>query len=335
MTSRVSRWTFTLKRFSRMACSIGPCIIALLGVPATVASIVYRSEKIQLGPPSIAVPDSPTALIACARPSAYRTYAQPMNAATGWQFSAIRPGESLVPPPRAPRSAHGLIDTASHAGVASGAGTLWPPSRGAMNAAEASVARSRVRRRIANRCCAIVIECGDDGTQPPGNRNGAPEVRKIDGQTSCTNAQTLNATAITGHRAQRAGSASFSVVVVRLPVAPAGVRLRLVMCDHVSPHRSAFRMLSDMLWSGTFQNRQSTTGGISATRARTVQLDNEVRFATSPIAMMARIQPPAAIDFECWSCMMSTAYRCDRGTLFKSEHAVTQARAAIDVVIQC
>ena len=62
-------------------------------------------------------------------------------------------------------------------------------------------------------------------------------------------------------------------------------------------YRSDFWMLSDMLWSGTFQNRQSTTGGISATTAIAAQPAGDVRFVILPIAVIARIQATAASAF--------------------------------------
>jgi hypothetical protein len=76
-----------------------------------------------------------------------------------------------------------------------------------------------------------------------------------------------------------------------------------------------------MLWSGTFQKRQSVTGGISPTKATTAQLDIEVTFATSPMMMVARIQPPAAIALVCRSCMISGT-AAFAGALFKSEHVL-------------
>src|SRR5690348_12609916 len=49
--SFVSRWIFNLNRSTRMLCSIGPLIIALLGVPSDFALIVYESDLIHEGPP--------------------------------------------------------------------------------------------------------------------------------------------------------------------------------------------------------------------------------------------------------------------------------------------
>ena len=58
-------------------------------------------------------------------------------------------------------------------------------------------------------------------------------------------------------------------------------------------------MLSDMLWSGAFQNRQRITGGITVTRARAAQLVGDATLATNPIAAIAETQAPAASAFVC------------------------------------
>src|SRR5215470_11119926 len=101
---------------------MGPSMICPFGVPSALASILYRSELIQPGPPDIG-----TDLGLLYTGVAARTYASSIANITGMHVMTSLPGctpRPPRPPPRADGSGEqGLMDTASHFGITGAWGT--------------------------------------------------------------------------------------------------------------------------------------------------------------------------------------------------------------------
>src|SRR5215471_1006320 len=95
---------------------MGPSITCPFGVPSALASILYRSELIQPGPPDIG-----TDLELLYTAVAARTYAFSIANITGMHVMTSLPGCTPRPPRPPPRTAgsgeQGLTDTASHFGI--------------------------------------------------------------------------------------------------------------------------------------------------------------------------------------------------------------------------
>ena len=62
-------------------------------------------------------------------------------------------------------------------------------------------------------------------------------------------------------------------------------------------------MVCDRVWRGAFHRHIMTSGGRTATPARTIQLDNELTFPAVPAVHTAEIQSTAMMAFIEISCM--------------------------------
>jgi hypothetical protein len=62
-------------------------------------------------------------------------------------------------------------------------------------------------------------------------------------------------------------------------------------------------MLWDMLWRGSFHRRIMTSGGTTATHARTVQFETEFTFAAMPAMDTAETQSMAKMALMDTSCI--------------------------------
>src|SRR3954468_14877628 len=98
------------------------------------------------------------------------------------------------------------------------------------------------------------------------------------------------------------GRSTVTPSTLRLPIPPADVCFGLRKGRNKIRHRSASWMLWDKLWRGSFHHRIMTTGGRTATPARTVQSKNEFTFPAIPEMVTAKIQSiamTALIDTSC------------------------------------
>ena len=73
---------------------------------------------------------------------------------------------------------------------------------------------------------------------------------------------------------------------------------------NVRRYRRASRMLSEMLWGGSFHSHIMTIVGRRATLARTVKLDGELRCPAMPTIHTANIQTAATMALSDTSCMI-------------------------------
>jgi hypothetical protein len=97
------------------------------------------------------------------------------------------------------------------------------------------------------------------------------------------------------------GRSAVALSTSRLPIPPADVCVGRCNARNKIRHRSASRMLWDMLCRGSFHHR-ITTGGRMATAARTVQSKYEFTFPAIPAIVTAKTQSvamTALIDTRC------------------------------------
>ena len=88
-----------------------------------------------------------------------------------------------------------------------------------------------------------------------------------------------------------------------LPIAPPDVRSHVREYRSLNRHRPACRMLSDMVWRGSFHRHIITSGGTTATPVRTAQPKNESTFSAMPMMNAANTQSMARMSLIETSCM--------------------------------